>query len=492
MQVGEQVLNYKITAKLGEGGMGSVYVGSHIQLGRKAAIKALHPNLVNNPMIRERFKNEAATMAHLRHPNIVGLYDYLETTNGLYLIMEYVQGKPLDDYINQISGPIPENIASQLFVQILDGFDYAHNQGVVHRDIKPSNLIINPEGEVKILDFGIAKLLDGSSKSLTQAGSRMGTILYMSPEQVKGQEVDRRSDIYSLGLTLFQMLTGKTVYDEHNATEYEIYNQIVNNPLPRAQSIYPKVSGRMQAIIDQATAKMPYERFQSCAEFKRTLLGENYLSKTMPNPLLNTVMGKTPPVAQDSLAKSSDKNEVIASQSIDYTPRPSTRLRVYSWLNFLFLILLLGGGIGFVLFNPLDLPQLRDFALLKNTPLVSQEPRVRARVKEFYKAIETHQFENLKPFYRDTLAQYYSFKNSRLVPDIKSSCEIYWKTYIFERHEIDWDTFEYQTDEAGNYVVRFSMKYYFQMVGKNEDYLTTKAEIKFDADLKIFSIVQIK
>ncbi|NJO03853.1 MAG: serine/threonine protein kinase, partial [Bacteroidia bacterium] len=187
-------------------------MAQHTQLNRRAAIKALHPNFVSNPNIRERFKNEASTLAHFQHPNIVALYDYVETPTGLFLIMEYVEGKPMDDYIRQVSGPIPEDRTARLFVRILDAFDYAHNRGVIHRDIKPSNIMITPQEEVKILDFGIAKIIGGVSKNLTNAGTRMGTVLYMSPEQVKGQEVDRRSDVYSLGVTLFQMLTGRSVY----------------------------------------------------------------------------------------------------------------------------------------------------------------------------------------------------------------------------------------------------------------------------------------
>ncbi|NJL12604.1 MAG: serine/threonine protein kinase [Microscillaceae bacterium] len=281
--LGQQILNYRITAKIGEGGMGSVFKAQHTQLDRPAAIKALHPNLVSNAMIRERFKNEAATMAHLRHPNIVSLYDYLETPQGLFLIMEFVEGYPLDRYIQEVSGPIPEARALALFTKILEGFAYAHQQGVVHRDIKPSNLIISADGqEVKILDFGIAKLLDGSTKNLTKTGSRMGTVLYMSPEQVKGGMLDQRSDIYSLGVTLFQMLTGRCPYDEATATEYEVYHQIVNFPLPRLQEFYPGVSSRMQALIDRATAKNPEDRFASCDEFKAALLGQTALPKQSP------------------------------------------------------------------------------------------------------------------------------------------------------------------------------------------------------------------
>jgi len=271
--IGKQVLNYKIDTLLGEGGMGSVYLATHLQLGRKVAIKALNPSLVKNPSIRARFKNEAATLSSLHHPNIVILFDYLEEEDALYLIMEYVDGKPLDEYIETVSGPIPEEKAKPLFTQVLDGFAYAHEQGVIHRDVKPGNIMITARERVKILDFGIAKLLSRNENKLTQTGTKMGTVLYMSPEQVKGDPVDKRSDIYSLGVTLFQMLTGRGPYEEATATEFVIYNKIVNEPLPLARSFYPGVSDQMQAVIDKATAKNPDQRFQSCTEFRQALMG---------------------------------------------------------------------------------------------------------------------------------------------------------------------------------------------------------------------------
>lgn len=269
--IGEKILNYKIESLIGEGGVGSVYLATHMQLGRKVAIKVLNPHLVNHPEVRERFRNEAATLSSLQHIHIVTLYDYLEDEKGLFLIMEYVPGQSLDEYIRKTSGPLPEQKTIYFFNQILDGFAYAHSKGIIHRDIKPSNIIITFEADIKILDFGIAKILKEGKMNLTKTGSKLGTVLYMSPEQVQGQTVDKRTDIYSLGITLFQMLTGCAPYDEYISTEYEIYKKIVNEPLPPARSIYPAVSDKMQAIIDKATAKDPRLRFQSCEEFKDAL-----------------------------------------------------------------------------------------------------------------------------------------------------------------------------------------------------------------------------
>jgi len=266
MMIGKRIQQYEILSLIGEGGMGNVYLARHTQLGRNVAIKSLLPQLARNENIRARFKNEASTMAHLQHPNIVALYDYVEDDDGLYLIMEYVEGIELDDYIRKVSGPVPAESAITFMQQILSAFFYAHGQGIVHRDIKPSNILITKDGGVKILDFGIAKMLSEAGNKLTKTGTQMGTVYYMSPEQVQGKEIDIRSDIYALGVTLFQMLTGVCPYDGMT-TEFEVYNKIVHEPLPPPSSIYPGVPAALDSVVKKATEKDPNHRFSNCGEF---------------------------------------------------------------------------------------------------------------------------------------------------------------------------------------------------------------------------------
>ncbi len=301
--IGERILNYKIEARLGEGGVGTVYLATHTQLGRKVAIKVLNPTLVSNTDIRERFRNEATTLSALQHVNIITLYDYLEEEKGLFLILEYATGQALDDYILKVSGPIPEQKAIYFFEQILDGFAYAHQKGVIHRDIKPSNLIITNDSEVKILDFGIAKILKEGKRNLTKTGTQLGTVLYMSPEQVQGKFIDHRTDIYSLGVTLFEMLTGKCPYDEQTHTEYQVYEKILKEPLPTASSFYPGVSDKMQYIISKATAKNPEDRYQSCEEFKAALRqSTTALKDTFAAPISTKSTTTNAPIYQTATA----------------------------------------------------------------------------------------------------------------------------------------------------------------------------------------------
>lgn len=264
--IGKKIGNYEVKSLLGEGGMGNVYLAVHTQLGRKVAIKSLHQQLVKNEGLRARFKQEANTMAHLQHNGIVSLFDFVEDENGLFLIMELVDGTPLDEYINNVSGPIPAERAIPIMQGILKAFAYAHEEGVVHRDIKPANILLTKNGKVKILDFGIAKMLSDAGNKLTKAGTQMGTVFYMSPEQVHGKEVDHRSDIYSLGVTFYQMLTGFSPY-EGLTTEFEVYSKIVNEPLPLASTLYPNVTSKLDNVIFKATTKKQEDRYQSCQEF---------------------------------------------------------------------------------------------------------------------------------------------------------------------------------------------------------------------------------
>jgi serine/threonine protein kinase len=268
--IGTQVLNYQVKSLLGEGGMGAVYLAEHVKLGRKVAIKVLHAHLASNDSIRNRFMNEAKTMAELQHPNIVSLLDYHEDQFGLYLIMEFIDGKPLDEYIEHVSGPIPEDVAVPLFKQALAAFQYAHDKKVVHRDIKPSNLIITSDGTLKVLDFGIAKIVGNDNYKLTKTGAHTGSVYYMSPEQVRGIDVDFRTDIYSLGITLYQMLTGYNPYVDLT-TEYDIFEKIVKVPLADPRTKYPAVSEHMCKVIDKSTQKNPFDRFNSCNDFSRNL-----------------------------------------------------------------------------------------------------------------------------------------------------------------------------------------------------------------------------
>ena len=277
--IGRRLGNYKIESLIAEGGMSSVYEGVHMLLGRRAAIKQLNPLLEQKDGVKERLKNEAVTLSRLKHPNIVAVYDYIECELGTFIIEELIKGIPLNEYLQSESGPIPEPKAVKMMLQMLDAIGYMHSKNIIHRDIKPGNFIITPENEIKIIDFGIAQIM-GETPHLTQDGTKVGTALYMSPQQVKGQPLDRRTDIYSLGITFFHMVTGQHPYSS-KLSEYEIYNKIINEPMIEPMSIYKGVSAQMQEVIFKAVAKRPLDRYQDCTQFKRDILtiAKNYETK---------------------------------------------------------------------------------------------------------------------------------------------------------------------------------------------------------------------
>jgi serine/threonine protein kinase len=292
--IGKSILNYEILSLIGEGGMGSVFLAKHSQVERIVAIKSLLPQFMSNNEIKQRFKNEASTLARLQHANIVGLFDYFEDESGMYLIMEFVEGMALDEFIRDVTGPMPEERAVPIINGILEAFSYAHQQNIIHRDIKPANIIITKDDKVKILDFGIARLLGDSNHNLTKTGTQMGTVYYMSPEQVQGKKVDIRSDIYSLGVTFYQMLTGVNPYSGLT-TEYEVYSKIVKEDLAPPQEIYPGIPLYLSTILKKALEKNPEDRFQSCEEFLAAIKSK---VKVESKPIVNSVASKQETIKQ--------------------------------------------------------------------------------------------------------------------------------------------------------------------------------------------------
>jgi serine/threonine-protein kinase len=261
--IGRIIQNYKIVSLLGEGGMGTVYKAIDFKLDRYAAIKVLNPKEVRNPNFIERFKREAKNQAKLSHPNIVSVYGFVESKDVLGFVMEYIEGRTVEEFLKEY-GRLSLSDSIQILKQVLIGAAYAHTEGFIHRDLKPSNIIIDTKGIVKITDFGIAKSVN-ESMSITKAGAQVGTILYMSPEQIKGYDSTVKSDLYSLGITLYEMISGKVPFDFPN--EYEILDAHINNiPFPLSQ-IYQEIPAEIDVIILRAMNKSASGNYNDCTEF---------------------------------------------------------------------------------------------------------------------------------------------------------------------------------------------------------------------------------
>jgi serine/threonine-protein kinase len=268
---------YDIQEKpLGQGGMGKVYLGSDNK-GNLVAIKEMLAEFVTDSDLRARFHQEITISSQMEHPSIVKMYASFEENGNLYLVMEYIEGETIEQYVRQ-RGPVEEAEAIRLMCEILSALGYAHQKAFVHRDIKPSNIMIRPNGSVCLLDFGIAK--DLNSNGLTIGQVTIGTDGYMSPEQAGGYNIDHRTDIYSLGCVFFYMLTGHHAV-EKKPNDYETRMAIIQNDFPQAVDYNRNISANIQNILNKATHKNMMQRFQSCREFelelysKRTVVVDN-------------------------------------------------------------------------------------------------------------------------------------------------------------------------------------------------------------------------
>jgi len=257
---------HTIIRKIGEGGMGTVYLAKDDLLQRQVAVKVLKSDLGMGDETMLRFQSEAVALAKLRHPNITILYNLVQTNGYRCMIMEYVEGETLETLLKS-QGTFSVKQVLTVAIHTLEGLQHAHDKGVVHRDIKPSNLMLSTEGEIKIMDFGIARIAEGSR--LTRIGQAMGTPQYMSPEQVKGQEGNRASDIYSFGIVLYELLTGVTPFDSDS--EFEIMQaQTSRKPVPPV-SLNPAIPEALNNAILKALEKEPSRRFGSADEMKQSL-----------------------------------------------------------------------------------------------------------------------------------------------------------------------------------------------------------------------------
>lgn len=301
-----EIPGYRIISKLGEGGMATVYMGIQEKLDRKVAIKILEPSLLKDEVTRKRFEREAETEANLRHSNIIQIFDTGYAGDSYYIVMEYLAESLKDRMKRNPGGKIHPEIALDIVKALMGALDYAHFRGVYHRDIKPANIIFRQDDTPVLVDFGIARSLD-SPERLTREGQSMGTPYYMSPEQCKARkDVDSRSDIYSLGAVLFEMLTGKKPYESQLKVSVALMH--IEGPVPRLQE---KLS-RYQPLIDKMMAKHKDERLRSGAEFKQ------FIDKILIDSQDYTPppSGSAPPPAEKSPLSQSQESPPLPAKEI--------------------------------------------------------------------------------------------------------------------------------------------------------------------------------
>lgn len=288
---------YRLEAVLGKGGMGTVFRAARLEIDDEVAIKVLHPESVADPDARERFKREARAAARIKHDNVVSVYDFGITKEGLgYLVMELIHGESLREIIKQRRWLTPEQCVP-LLNQICDALDEAHGKSIVHRDLKPDNIMVQPgkRQRVKVVDFGIAKLRDVTGSGLTSAGFAMGTPHYMSPEQCGGDSVDHRSDLYSLGIVLYEMLTGVVPF--RKPSRLEVWLEHAQQPPPPLRTVNAAIPAKVEAVVLRALAKNPDHRPQSALELAEAFSKASEVVAPSPPPPPPVPLPPTPVVS---------------------------------------------------------------------------------------------------------------------------------------------------------------------------------------------------
>jgi dienelactone hydrolase/predicted Ser/Thr protein kinase len=290
--IGKTVGHYQITEKLGEGGMGIVFLANDISLGRKVALKFLSQELLQDPVAHRRLLREAKAAAALDHPNICNIHEVAEAEGQNFIVMEYVEGQTLGDRLRD--GPLPVNEALQVASEVAEALDEAHEKGIIHRDLKPANIMLTCKGRAKVMDFGLAKQViqteaavtqEESLTALTRGGSTLGTLAYMSPEQLRGQAVDARSDIFSFGIVFYEMLTG--VHPFRKAAPMDTASAILSQSPPPLPQYLADAPSSLQALIRKMLAKDSANRYPSAAALRDELraIGTKLLKKEMSRAL---------------------------------------------------------------------------------------------------------------------------------------------------------------------------------------------------------------
>ncbi len=261
-----EIGNYRVLKKLGEGGMGEVFMGEDIMLERKVAIKVLRPELSQREDVLQRFRSEAIALGRLNHPNIATVYAFTHDGDRYHMAMEFVNGEPLDTVIGK-HGKLAWQEAVRYACDALAGLEHAHRLNVIHRDVKPANIMLNYTGEIKLMDFGIARILEHVRQ--TRSGYMIGTLEYTSPEQAQGLEVDARSDIYSMGTVLYEMLTGRLPFQKN--TDYELLQAQIKESPQSPRTFVEDMPQALEDIVLKALAKEPDNRFSTAFEFSQAL-----------------------------------------------------------------------------------------------------------------------------------------------------------------------------------------------------------------------------
>ena len=336
---------YRATEKIGSGGMADVYKAVDDVLGRTVAVKVLHAHYATDAAFVARFRQEAQAAANLSHPNIVNIYDWGRDDEVYYIVMEYVRGTDLKELVTE-KGPLDAFKAADYCAQVCSALSVAHGYDIIHRDIKPHNIVLTPDGQIKVMDFGIAR---AGNSTMTQTGSVLGTAHYVSPEQAQGRTLGAQSDLYSLGVVLYELVTGRVPFDGDSAVAVAL-KQVNDEPVP-PREIDPDIPPSVEAVIARAMQKSPADRYSSAEEMRRDLL--RVASGRMveaPMPVAGAAIGQT-----TVMPAVGDRGEQAGPTRVRPIPR---RRNPWPWVALVALLLLIGLAAAWA------------FGLFESTPIV--------------------------------------------------------------------------------------------------------------------------
>ena len=377
---------YEIHRTLGRGGMAEVHLARDQLLDRPVAVKVLFAEHANDPSFVERFRREAQAAANLNHPNIVSVYDWGQSDSTYFIVMEYVDGRSLSDILSA-EGPLHPDRVADVGADVAAALGFAHRNGVVHRDVKPGNVLVTQTGQVKVADFGIARAIESTEENLTQAGTVMGTATYFSPEQARGAAVDPRSDIYSLGCVLYELVLGRPPFSGDSPVAIA-YKHVQETPEPPRQ-VDPELSEAMEAIILKCLAKNPVNRYPSAEDLRADLRRFRDGMHVLAEPVM------TPPVDPGATGVMAATTTVPAYAEIDEEGEEEPKKRRRWWLWALLALALLGLLLFFLLRDGDDDPTTPPVAEVDVPNVVGQpEAEARAQLEDLNLEVEVERAPN--------------------------------------------------------------------------------------------------